>query len=174
MSRRKRIGLGIKQLRSDPFEEATSGAVETGGPVRRGAVVTCTVSAVQDNMIEVSLPGGLTGVIRRGDLSRERSEQRPDRFAVGERLDAKVTQIDKAMRRIQLSIKALEIEEEKSAMAQYGTSDRRCEFGRHTGCGPARPGPAGRGERKRLTRRTGSDGHGIRRRAPGPGFGDGG
>ena len=126
---KERIGLGIKQLRSDPFEEATSGAVETGGPVRRGAVVTCTVSAVQDNLIEVSLPGGLTGVIRRGDLSRERSEQRPDRFAVGERLDAKVTQIDKAMRRIQLSIKALEIEEEKSAMAQYGTSDSGASLG---------------------------------------------
>ena len=126
---RERISLGIKQLRSDPFEEATSGAVETGGPIRRGTVVTCTVSAVMDNMLEVSLPGGLTGIIRRGDLSRERSEQRPDRFAVGERLDAKVTQIDKQMRRIHLSVKALEIQEEKSAMEQYGSSDSGASLG---------------------------------------------
>jgi len=77
----------------------------------------------------VTLPGELTGIIRRSELGRERSEQRPDRFAVGERIDAKITQVDKAGRRIQLSIKALEIEEERSAMEQFGSSDSGASLG---------------------------------------------
>ena len=125
---KERISLGVKQLTEDPFESATRGGVR-GGALRRGSVETVTVAAVLDNALEVVLPNGLTGVIRRGELGRDRSEQRPDRFAVGERFDAKVTQVDKAGRRIQLSIRALEIDEERSAMAQFGSSDSGASLG---------------------------------------------
>ena len=125
---KERISLGIKQLTEDPFESATRGGARTGA-LRRGSVMTVTVAAVLDNALEVTLPGELTGIIRRSDLGRDRSEQRPDRFAVGERLDAKITQVDKAGRRIQLSIKALEIDEERSAMEQFGSSDSGASLG---------------------------------------------
>ena len=125
---KERISLGIKQLSEDPFESATRGGARSGG-IRRGSVVTVTVAAVLENALEVTLPGELTGIVRRSELGRERSEQRPDRFAVGERVDAKITQVDKAGRRIQLSIKALEIDEERSAMEQFGSSDSGASLG---------------------------------------------
>ncbi|MBM3559732.1 MAG: 30S ribosomal protein S1 [Alphaproteobacteria bacterium] len=119
---KERISLGIKQLIGDPFEGAVSS-------VKRGDVVTCTVTAVNDGGIEVSTSGGLTSFIRRADLSYDRSEQSPDRFAIGEKVDAKVTSVDRAGRKIGLSIKAKEIEEEKEAMAQYGSSDSGASLG---------------------------------------------
>ncbi len=119
---KERISLGIKQLESDPFESALA-------EVRKGDVVTCTVTQVQDNGIEVELAGGLTGFIRKADLARERAEQRPDRFAVGEKVDAKVTSVERGQRRVSLSIKAREIEEDKQAMAQYGSSDSGASLG---------------------------------------------
>ena len=79
--------------------------------------------------MELSLGNDLVGFVRRSDLARERAEQRPDRFAVGEQVDVKVTQIEKGSRRISLSIKALEIEEEKEAMAQFGSSDSGASLG---------------------------------------------
>jgi len=119
---KERISLGIKQLASDPFESATAG-------LKKGDVVTCTVTAVTDGGIEVSVTEGFTGFIRKSDLSRDRAEQRPERFAVGEKVDAKVTQIDRGSRRISLSIKAREMEEEKQAMAEYGSSDSGASLG---------------------------------------------
>jgi len=119
---KERISLGIKQLSSDPFESSASTA-------RKGEVVTCTVTLVNDGGIEVSTSSGLTGFIRRSDLSRDRAEQCPDRFAVGDKVDAKVTQIDRGSRRVSLSIKAKEIEEEKEAMAAYGSSDSGASLG---------------------------------------------
>ncbi len=119
---KERISLGIKQLENDPFETALEG-------IRRGQVVTGTVSAVNENGVELALPGDVTGFIRRAELSRDRSEQRPERFAIGERVDAKVTSIDRNGRRISLSIKAHETDEEKKAMAQYGSSDSGASLG---------------------------------------------
>jgi small subunit ribosomal protein S1 len=119
---KERISLGIKQLSNDPFESAAAG-------LRKGEVVTCTVTAVNENGIEVSVGDGYTGFIRKSDLARERSEQRPDRFAVGEKVDAKVTQLDRATRRISLSVKAREMEEEKQAMAEFGSSDSGASLG---------------------------------------------
>ena len=119
---KERISLGIKQLSSDPFAESL-------GNIRKGEVVTATVSEVNDGGIEVTTSGGLVAFIRRSDLSRDRSEQRPDRFAVGEKVDAKVTNIDASAHRISLSIKANEIAEEKSAMAQFGSSDSGASLG---------------------------------------------
>ncbi|MER2520402.1 MAG: 30S ribosomal protein S1 [Bdellovibrionales bacterium] len=124
-SEKERISLGVKQLTGDPFEGV---AVN----FKKGDVVTCTVSAVQEAGIEVNLgeqANGFTGFIKRGDLARERSEQRADRFAVGEKVDAKITNIDKGSRKITLSIKAREVEEEKQAMAEFGSSDSGASLG---------------------------------------------
>ena len=119
---KERISLGIKQLSKDPFETAAAG-------IKKGEVVTCTVTAITDGGIEVSVGDGYTGFIRKSDLSRERSEQRPDRFAVGEKVDAKVTQVDRGSRKIGLSVKAREVEEEKQAMAEFGSSDSGASLG---------------------------------------------
>ncbi|NKB18937.1 MAG: 30S ribosomal protein S1 [Alphaproteobacteria bacterium] len=119
---KERISLGIKQMTDDPFESAT-------GDLKKGAVVTCTVSGVTDGGLEVTVSGGLQGFIRRADLSRERSEQRPDRFAVGDRIDAQVTNIDRREHKLSLSVKAHEIKEEKEAMAHYGSSDSGASLG---------------------------------------------
>ena len=119
---KERISLGIKQLKEDPFSSATNS-------VKKDEVLTCTVSEVNDGGIEVTTSGGLTTFIRRADLSRDRSEQRPDRFAVGEKVDAKVITFDAVNRRISLSIKAKEMDEEKEAMQQYGSSDSGASLG---------------------------------------------
>ena len=119
---KERISLGIKQLTDDPFERATTA-------IKKGEVVTCTVTKVLDSGIEVGVADGATGFIRKAELSRDRVDQRPDRFAVGEKVDAKVISIDRATRRYSLSIKAREIEEDKQAMAQYGSSDSGASLG---------------------------------------------
>jgi len=119
---KERISLGIKQLTDDPFKGATSG-------VKRGDRVTCTVSEVTTGGLEVATSDGAPGFIRKAELARDRGEQRPDRFAVGEKLDARVTNIDSANRRLTLSVKALEIADEKQAMAEYGSSDSGASLG---------------------------------------------
>ena len=118
---KERVSLGVKQLTEDPFEGRAT-------LLKKGKIVTCTVAAVQDKGIEVEVEG-VRGFIRRGDLARDRSEQRPDRFAVGEKVDAKITSVDRSGRQVSLSIKAREIEEEKQAMAQYGSSDSGASLG---------------------------------------------
>ncbi len=119
---KERISLGIKQLSEDPFEGVAAAH-------KKGDVVTCTVTAVTDGGIEVSLADGTTGFVRKGDLARDRSDQRPERFAVGEKVDAKVTQVDARSRKVSLSIKAREVEEEKKAMSDYGSSDSGASLG---------------------------------------------
>ena len=119
---KERISLGIKQLQEDPFAESLS-------KVKKGEIVTCIVTAVQANGIEVKVDDVLTGFIRRAELSREKSDQRPDRFAVGEKVDAKITAIDRAARKLSLTIKGKEVEEDKVAMAEYGTTDSGASLG---------------------------------------------
>ena len=118
---KERISLGIKQLSEDPF----TGALAS---VKRGAQVTCAVTAITDGGIEVSVDGA-RGFIRKAELSRHRGDQRPERFVVGEKVDARVTSIDQATRRISLSIKGLEAQEEKQAMSEYGSSDSGASLG---------------------------------------------
>ena len=119
---KERVSLGIKQLDGDPFESL--------GSLRRGDTITCEVSAVTDGGLEVSVgEGDVSAFIRRSDLSRDREDQRPERFNVGDKLDAMVTNLDKRDRRVGLSIKALEIAEEKEAVAQYGSSDSGASLG---------------------------------------------
>jgi small subunit ribosomal protein S1 len=118
---KERISLGIKQLSGDPYEEGLQ-------KLKKGDVVTCTVTQVTDGGIEV-IADNMPGFIRKAELSRDRSEQRADRFAVGEKVDAKVTAIDKTARKLALSIKAREVDEEKKAMAEYGSSDSGASLG---------------------------------------------
>jgi small subunit ribosomal protein S1 len=122
---KERVSLGIKQLGDDPMEKAGAG----GGPLRKNATVTVTVTEVNDGGIEVALADGVKSFIRRADLSRDRNDQRPERFQVGNKIDAMVTSVDKASRKISLSIKAREISEEKEAVAQYGSSDSGASLG---------------------------------------------
>jgi small subunit ribosomal protein S1 len=119
---KERISLGVKQLESDPFAEA--------GDLKKGAVVTCEVTEVKESGIDVKIIGtDFTSFIKRSELARDRSEQRPERFAVGQKVDARVTQFDRRARKVSVSIKALEVAEEKQAIAQYGSSDSGASLG---------------------------------------------
>ncbi|MGA3003684.1 MAG: 30S ribosomal protein S1 [Acetobacteraceae bacterium] len=119
---KERISLGIKQLRDDP-------AAAVLGLVHKGDVVTCVVSAIQTNGIEVKVNDVLTGFIRRAELARDKGDQRPDRFAIGEKVDAKIVSVDRAARKLTLTIKGKEVEEEKQAMAEFGSSDSGASLG---------------------------------------------
>ena len=120
---KERISLGIKQLAGDPLEEA--------GGIKRGDTVTCTVTEVTTGGIEVTFgdDNPVKAFIRKSDLSRDRAEQRPERFSVGDKVDARVTNVDKATRRVSVSIKALEVAEEKEAVQQYGSADSGASLG---------------------------------------------
>ncbi|MEO9298415.1 30S ribosomal protein S1 [Devosia alba] len=123
---KERISLGIKQLSTGEVAD-TAG---TEGGIRKGSIVTGTVTEVNDGGIEVRLADSeMTAFIRRADLSRDRNDQRPERFSKGEKVDARVTQYDRKTQRIQLSIKALEIAEEKEAVANYGSSASGASLG---------------------------------------------
>lgn len=119
---KERISLGIKQLAGDPFVDA--------GELKKNQVVTCEVTDVKEGGIDVKIAGtDLTAFIRRGDLARDRADQRPERFAAGEKVDARVIQFDRKARKVQVSIKALEMAEEKEAIATYGSSDAGASLG---------------------------------------------
>ncbi len=118
---KERISLGIKQLSQDPTESID---------LRKNAVVTTTVVEVTSGGVEVAFAdGALKAFIRKADLSRDRSEQRPERFAVGDKIDALVTAWDKASRKASLSVKALEVRDEKQAVEQYGSTDSGASLG---------------------------------------------
>ncbi|CAI9120863.1 30S ribosomal protein S1 [Brytella acorum] len=119
---KERISLGIKQLQEDPAADALS-------RVQKGAVVTCVVTAVQSNGIEVKVDDVLSGFIRRAELARDKAEQRPERFAVGEKVDAKVVSVDRAARKLALTIRGREVEEDKQAINEYGSSDSGASLG---------------------------------------------
>ena len=118
---KERISLSIKAVEGDPFAEAIGG-------VKRGSIITVEVTAIEDGGVEVEYEG-MKSFIRRSDLSRDRAEQRPERFGVGDKLDVRVTNIDAKTRRLGLSIKAREIAEEKEAVEQFGSSDSGASLG---------------------------------------------
>jgi small subunit ribosomal protein S1 len=121
---KERISLGIKQLATDPMEEGAA------GELKKGDVVTCEVIDVKEGGIDVKIVGtDLETFIRRADLARDRGDQRSERFQVGQKVDARVTQFDRKARKVQVSIKALEVAEEKEAIAQYGSSDSGATLG---------------------------------------------
>src|SRR5919197_1341881 len=119
---KERISLGIKQLAGDPFAEA--------GELKKNDLVTCEVTEVKEGGIDVKIVGSdLTTFIKRSELARDRGEQRPERFSVGQKVDARVTQFDRRTHKVQVSIKALEVAEEKEAIAQYGSTDSGATLG---------------------------------------------
>lgn len=119
---KERISLGVKQLSEDKVGTGIEG-------MKKGQVVTCTIKSIQEAGIEVTIAEGIPGYIRKADLARDRQDQRTDRFAVGEKVDAKITSVDKATRKLNLSIKAFEMEEEKQAMADFGSTDSGAALG---------------------------------------------
>ena len=119
---KERISLGIKQL----TEDLTSTEL---GNLTKGSIVTCTVSVISDKGLDVSVGDNISGFIKKNDLARERSDQKTERFGVGDKIDAMVTNIDKKLRKVSLSIKAKEIEEEKKVMEEYGSSDSGASLG---------------------------------------------
>jgi small subunit ribosomal protein S1 len=133
---KERISLGVKQLQGDPFAEA--------GDLKKGSVVTCEVTEVKDSGLEVKLVGtDLTSFVKRSELARDREEQRPDRFQVGQKVDARITQFDRRTHKVTVSIKALEVAEEKEAIAQYGSSDSGATLGDILGTALKRAGEKG-------------------------------
>ena len=143
---KERISLGVKQLAGDPFASnkkaasasAGAGAAEEAAPaeggaageIRKGSVVTCEVIEVKDGGLEVKILGSdFTTFIKRNELARDRGDQRPERFSVGEKVDARVTLFDRRARKVGVSIKALEVAEEKEAIAQYGSADSGASLG---------------------------------------------
>src|SRR5262245_11570585 len=133
---KERISLGIKQLTTDPFAVKPAGeaGAKAGGTdaasLKKGSVVTCEVLGVKESGIDVKIAGtDLTAFIKRSELARDRTEQRTERFAVGEKVDARITVFDRRARKISVSIKALEVAEEKEAIAQYGSADSGASLG---------------------------------------------
>jgi small subunit ribosomal protein S1 len=125
---KERISLGVKQLAGDPF--ASAGGEESGVDLKKGSVVTSEVTEVKEGGIEVKIVGtDLSTFVKRAELARDRAEQRPERFAVGEKVDVRVTLFDRKARKIAVSIKALEMAEEKEAIAQYGSADSGASLG---------------------------------------------
>jgi small subunit ribosomal protein S1 len=141
---KERISLGIKQLAAAPAgataasapaaakgtDEAASAGSPSGPELKKGLVVTCEVTEVKDGGIDVVISGTeLTSFIKRNELARDRADQRPERFAVGEKVDARITQYDRRTQKVTVSIKALEVAEEKEAIAQYGSADSGASLG---------------------------------------------
>ena len=123
---KERISLGIKQLGADKFAEPAEGASD----IKKGSIVTCEVTEVKEAGLDVKIVGTeFTTFVKRADLARDRAEQRPERFAAGEKFDARVTVFDRKARKISVSIKALEMAEEKEAIAQYGSADAGASLG---------------------------------------------
>ena len=118
---KERVSLGIKQLTENPNKEAVSG-------MKKGATVTCTVQHTSKDGVEVVAEGGAKGFIKKIDVAKERKEQRPERFAEGDRIDAKILSVAKTGV-LNLSIKALEIDQHNQAIAEYGSTDSGASLG---------------------------------------------
>jgi small subunit ribosomal protein S1 len=137
---KERISLGIKQLQGDPMASATD--------MKKGDVVTTEVVEIKESGIDVKIVGGeLTAFIKRSELARDRNDQRADRFQVGQKVDARVVLFDRRAHKVQLSIKALEVAEEKEAIAQYGSSDSGATLGDILGTALKRKGEEDEGDK---------------------------
>ncbi len=119
---KERISLGIKQLEADP-------AAEVLDRIRKGDIITGTVTKIESNGVEVRVEEILTGFIRRAELARDRQDQRPDKFAIGEKIDARIMGVDRAARRLSLSIKDKEVQEDREAVKEFGTADSGASLG---------------------------------------------
>lgn len=121
---KERVSLGIKQL-----SEAPASQDDNFDNYKKNMTVTCVVTAVKDDGIEVIVDDVAYGFIKKNEISSEKADQRLERFAAGDRVDAKITSVDKAAHRLSLSIKALEIEERAKAIKEYGSADSGARLG---------------------------------------------
>ena len=127
---KERISLGIKQMAGDALVTKPGEDAAPGDTLRKGQVVTCEIIEVKEGGVEVRIAGSdLTTFVKRAELARDRNDQRPDRFAVGEKVDARITLLDRKARKIAVSVKALEMAEEKEAIAQFGSADSGASLG---------------------------------------------
>ena len=127
---KERISLGIKQVGTDAFVTKPGEEGGAGAELRKGQVVTCEIIDVKDGGVDVKIAGTeLTCFVKRSELARDRNDQRPDRFAVGEKVDARIVLFDRKARKVQVSVKALEMAEEKEAIAQFGSADSGASLG---------------------------------------------
>jgi small subunit ribosomal protein S1 len=146
---KERISLGIKQLAGGDGAASGGAAADAGAPgeLKKGGVVTCEVMDVKEGGLDVKIVGtDYSAFIKRSELARDRSEQRPDRFAAGQKVDARVIQFDRRTHKVQVSIKALEVAEEKEAIAQYGSSDSGATLGDILGTALKRKGEEDKGD----------------------------
>lgn len=118
---KERISLGIKQLSEDTVSEALSG-------LKKGDVVKAVVKATEDKGIIVEV-NGLSTLIKKADLSKDKAGQNPDNFKEGDEVEAKVTSLDKKNGKFGLSIKALEVEEEKKVLEEYSNTSSGSSLG---------------------------------------------
>jgi len=139
---KERISLGVKQLERDPYDS------EIGG-IEKGQTVTCTVTEVRDDGIMVKITDNVTSFIKKNELARERQEQHADRFAVGDRVDARVVTVEKATRKVTVSIKALEVDEHKKAITEYGSVDSGASLGDILGAALDEAAAEGKGKKKK-------------------------
>lgn len=142
---KERINLGIKQLENDPYAEAASST-------KKGDVVVAEVKKIQTAGVDVVLENGLNGFIKRGDISSEKGKQRADVLAVGEKVEAVVLGVEKGSRRVNLSIKALEIQREKEALEQFGSTDSGASLGDILGAAFEKKEEEEKNESKKLNR----------------------
>ncbi len=140
---KERISLGVKQLENDPHENELTG-------IEKGSTITCTVTEVRDDGIMVKLTDNVTTFVKKNELARERQEQHADRFAVGDRVDARVVTVDKATRKVTVSIKALEVEEHKKAITEYGSVDSGASLGDILGAALNEAAEEGKSKKKKV------------------------
>ena len=140
---KERISLGVKQLENDPHENELTG-------IEKGSTITCTVTEVRDDGIMVKLTDNVTTFVKKNELARERQEQHADRFAVGDRVDARVVTVDKATSKVTVSIKALEVEEHKKAITEYGSVDSGASLGDILGAALNEAAEEGKSKKKKV------------------------
>ena len=116
---KERISLGIKQLIKS--KNNTSELI--------GKIFTTVIKKIEENEIEVLINDKDIGIIKKSNLAKIKSEQKTSRFAVGEKIDAKVVAFNKKTKIHELSVKEVEIAEEKEALKQYGSSSSGASLG---------------------------------------------
>jgi small subunit ribosomal protein S1 len=126
---KERISLGVKQLNEAPANAIQEKSGDSSSDIQKGSTITCTVSEIHDDGITVKINDTVNSFIKKGDIARERQDQRPDRFAVGDRVDVKVVSVDKSGSKVGVSIKALEMDDHKKAISEYGSENSGASLG---------------------------------------------
>ena len=121
---KERISLGVKQLNNDPVQNFIE-----NNPIN--SIVTGKIINIDEKglKIELDAKNQIFGFIKRTNLSNDKNENKTDRFALNEKVDSIIISIDNKSRTINLSIKELEIRDEKEALTKYGSSASGASLG---------------------------------------------